>query len=563
MLDQLSNTLSASGFLPHGYCFQWTSGLLWAYVLSDSLIALAYYTIPAALWYFVRKRVDLPFNWIFVMFAVFILACGTTHIVAVWNIWQPVYWIDAAVKVVTATVSVGTAIVLWPLIPKALRLPSPAQMLAVNIELEREVEERRLAEKRANELAADLETKVAERVATAQRLTEELQVEVAQRKRDQEQFRLMLEGLPSGMLMVDAQGLVVFANRESERLFGYAHGDLPGRPVEALLPEAQRADHPRLRAEFMRSAEARVMGAGRDLHGRRKDGGEFPLEIGLSPIDTPDGPRVVATVIDVTARKRLEEAQQQLNEELEEKVRTRTAELLRSNEELGRSNVELQRFAYVASHDLQSPLRSISGFLQLLQGDYQGKLDDRADDWIRRVVANAERMSTMIRDVLTYSLIESRAQPFTPVSLAQVFDEAKAALEVMIRESAANVTRDELPVVAGDRAQLVQLMQNLINNAIKYRSATPPRIHAAVENNEGVWTVTMRDNGIGIDEKYHEQVFEMFRRLHTEQAYPGTGIGLAICRRVVQHHGGRIWLTSAPGQGSAVHFTIPGQRGDI
>src|SRR5262245_16674999 len=160
MLEQLGNTLAVSGFLPHGYCFQWTPGLLWAYVLSDSLIALAYYTIPAGLWYFTRKRVDLPFNWIFVMFGLFILACGTTHVVAVWNIWEPVYWLDAGVKAVTAGVSVATAIVLWPLIPKALRLPSPAQMMAVNRELEREIAERRMAERRANELAANLEAKV-------------------------------------------------------------------------------------------------------------------------------------------------------------------------------------------------------------------------------------------------------------------------------------------------------------------------------------------------------------------------------------------------------------------
>src|SRR5262249_22745372 len=154
--------MAANGFLPHGYCFQWTPGLLWAYVLSDSLIAFAYYSIPAALWYFARKRADLPFHWVFVMFALFILACGTTHIVAVWNIWRPLYWLDAGVKVLTAGVSVGTAIALWPLIPRALRLPGPAQMMAVNRELEREVGERRLAERRANELAASLESKVAE-----------------------------------------------------------------------------------------------------------------------------------------------------------------------------------------------------------------------------------------------------------------------------------------------------------------------------------------------------------------------------------------------------------------
>jgi two-component sensor histidine kinase len=163
MLETLTNSLGAAGFLPHGYCFAWTPGLLWSYVLSDSLIAAAYYSIPGALWYFVRKRPDLPFHWIFLMFATFILACGTTHVIGVWNIWQPVYWLDATLKMFTAAVSVATAVVLWPLIPKALQLPSPSQLLSLNRALELEIAERNRAELQLREANANLEQRVAER----------------------------------------------------------------------------------------------------------------------------------------------------------------------------------------------------------------------------------------------------------------------------------------------------------------------------------------------------------------------------------------------------------------
>jgi signal transduction histidine kinase len=227
---------------------------------------------------------------------------------------------------------------------------------------------------------------------------------------------------------------------------------------------------------------------------------------------------------------------------------------------LERSNMDLQQFAYVTSHDLQAPLRSISGFVQLIQQTYQGRLDAEADDWIARTVASAQQMQTMIRDILLWSRIDSRSRPFEPVPLDEVFQEAVIGLASSIRDAGATVTADALPTVPGDRSQLVNLLQNLIGNGLKYQGDAAPVVHVSADRAEGRWSISVRDNGIGIEPQHHERIFEMFRRLHTQKDYPGTGIGLAICRRVVDRHGGAIWVTSVPAEGSAFHFSIPDQE---
>jgi len=233
------------------------------------------------------------------------------------------------------------------------------------------------------------------------------------------------------------------------------------------------------------------------------------------------------------------------------------AELTRSKDALERSNVELGQFAYVASHDLQTPLRNISGFAQLLKANYAGRLDVKADGWINRIVESSGQMHTLIQDVLTYSRVDSRARPFESVSLADVFNDSAALLEGSINDAGGEVTRDELPTVMGDRSQLVQLLQNLIGNGLKYQGEKKPHVHVSARRDGHDWLVTLRDNGIGIASKHHERIFEIFKRLHNQQEYPGTGIGLAVCRRVVQRHGGKIWVESEDGHGSAFHFTIP------
>ena len=249
----------------------------------------------------------------------------------------------------------------------------------------------------------------------------------------------------------------------------------------------------------------------------------------------------------------------QYSQALVHKLEEKNAELAQANQALKRSNEELQHFAYIASHDLQSPLRNISGFVQLLQSNYAGRLDEQADDWIRRTVQCTEQMHAMILDVLAYSRVDWQAPAFQPVPARQVFNDAVALLAACIRDAGGRVTCDELPTVTGDRPQLVQLMQNLIGNGLKYHGPEPPQVHVSARPGENEWVFSVRDNGIGIAPKHHERIFEIFRRLHNQQEYPGTGIGLAICRRVVHRHGGRIWVESEAARGSVFYFTIPGR----
>lgn len=266
---------------------------------------------------------------------------------------------------------------------------------------------------------------------------------------------------------------------------------------------------------------------------------------------------LVARVSTQLEMSRLQEDLLKANRDLEHRVQERTAELAHANEELLRSNEELRQFAFIASHDLQSPLRSITAFVQILEREHGEQLNEEARVLIGRVVEATNRLQNMINDLLAYSRVESHANPFHPVNLRKVIDSALASLEGVIRETQTEVACGDLPVVLGDRGQLTQLLQNLIENAIKYRGQEPPRVEVSAKPYGDQWLIMVRDNGIGIAPEHYERIFEIFRRLHSQQAYPGNGIGLALCRRVVERHSGRIWVESEPGKGSVFQFTLP------
>lgn len=258
----------------------------------------------------------------------------------------------------------------------------------------------------------------------------------------------------------------------------------------------------------------------------------------------------IETFQDITDRKRAEK------------------KLKRTVTDLERSNAELQQFAYVASHDLQEPLRMVSSYVQLLAERYKGKLDSDADDFIAFAVDGALRMQTLINDLLTYSRVGTRGKPFEPTDCEAVLEQVLANLKLAIEESGAVITHDALPTVMADSSQLVQLIQNLTDNAIKFRSEETPRVHISVTKGSGirgqrskstnhkVWIFSVRDNGIGIDPEFFDRIFTIFQRLHNLEEYPGTGIGLAVCKKIVERHGGRIWVESEPGKGTTFFFTI-------
>jgi PAS domain S-box-containing protein len=357
---------------------------------------------------------------------------------------------------------------------------------------------------------------------------------------------------------------------------GYSPEQLEATPsIEQIHPD----DREKIKEA---AAEASRSGVGRRIEYRMRhmDGSWRVLESTASTILDVEGKvdKLVIVNRDITDRKRAEEALHEHKIHLEELVATRTAELMSANdqlqqdirernrvqqeltrnlEELARSNGELEQFAYVASHDLQEPLRMVASYTQLLARRYKGKLDADADEFIGYAVDGASRMQQLIEDLLTYSRLTTKGKALTRTETSAACDAAIRNLQGAIKDSRAIMRVGQLPTVLGDASQLTALFQNLIGNAIKYRNDRKPEIRVCARPEGKDWVFSVQDNGLGIEQQYFERIFQMFQRLHSRKDYPGTCIGLAICKKIVERHGGKIWLESELGSGSTFLFTIP------
>jgi PAS domain S-box-containing protein len=356
-------------------------------------------------------------------------------------------------------------------------------------------------------------------------------------------YRGLLEAAPDAMVVVNQGGEIVLLNLQAEKQFGYRRDELLGQKVKDIIPEGFAE---RLQADRLRSADdalAQQIGTGIELTGRRKDGSEFPIELMLSPLESAEGILVTAAIRDISVRKAAE------------------ANLLQKVKELYRSNEELEQFAYFASHDLQEPLRMVASYTQLLARRYKGKLDADAEEFIAFAVDGASRMQRLIQDLLAYSRVGSKGMNLLDISSEDALQQALVNLRGAIEESGALVTHDTLPTILADEMQLIQLFQNLVANAIKYQMPGIPLIHvSAAKNGEKKWQFSVRDNGLGIDQQYFDKIFGLFQRLHKREEFAGTGIGLAICKKIVERHGGRISVESRPGHGSVFRFTLAASK---
>ncbi len=424
MFEFIKKVFVSSDFLPHAHCYLGNTAVIRLHVISDLFITLAYYSIPIILIYFIRKRQDIPFRGLFFMFGAFILACGTTHLMEIWTLWFPAYWLSGVIKACTAILSVTTALILIPTTPKALALRSPSELEAANQELEKQILKRTLIEQELQKTQEELEKRVNERTLELFQANQELKKEISERKK----FELALE----------------FKTQELER-----------------------------------------------------------------------------------------------------------------------SNKELEHFAYITSHDLQEPLYVISGFTDTLKEQCGSKLDKEGLFLLGRIQKASHRMELLIRDVLQFARVNIQQKPFEEVDLNSVIQEIIAELDLRIKDTHTQIKVEKLPVLYANKNQMIQLFQNLIVNSIKFRNKDiSPKITIKTFGTEGNFVdIQVKDNGIGFEQEYSNEILEPFKRLHTQEEYEGSGLGLAICQKIVSRHGGKISASSSPHQGALFVVTLPLRKG--
>lgn len=533
MLQEISRMLSNSGYMPHGYCINWSQPLVLTFVISDVLIFLAYCSMPIALGYFAHRRKDFPYPGLLVMFAVFIVACGFTHLMGAVVLWKPWYELDAALKVITAIVSVVTAVVLWPMIPKALSLPSPSQLQQLNQALQAEIERRMQIEealKRAKETA--------EQGWLNERLLRSAIVECSE----------------DAIIGIALDGMITSWNQAAERMFGYSAGVVLGKSLFLLIPQDQQATEAAVLQAISRGEVIQHYQTER-LH---RDGRLLTVSIAMSPIRDNVGQVVGASKIvrDMSERKQAEQEIQRLNADLEQRVIERTAELSAANR-------ELDSFAYAVSHDLRAPFRAINGFSQALLEDYGQSIPHEGQAYLEQMGIAANKMAELIDGLLVLSRSTRGDMRHDVIDLSALAQQLLAELSRRDPQRQVSVDVETGMQARGDGRMIEAMLRNLLENAWKYtaqREAGAIRVYSEMRG--GVRYFCVADNGAGFNMEYANRLFQPFQRLHRQDEFPGIGIGLATVQRIVHRHGGCIEAYSQPGKGATFRFSLAEQAGN-
>jgi PAS domain S-box-containing protein len=365
-----------------------------------------------------------------------------------------------------------------------------------------------------------------------------LEKEVVDRQNAENEAKAVVESASDAILTIDNHGTVLTFNPRAVTLFGYEVEEIVGQSAKILIAsEHHKLFHSYL-AGYRKTGTAQVLENAREFRGRRKDGLTFELELTVGAVENAERNKLIGIIRDIGERKRAER------------------ELTHSNQELARSNADLEQFAYVASHDLQAPLRTIISYNQLLAASLGDKLDEECKTYMSYIVEAGTRMRRLLNDLLLYSQTKKDEVAFRSVSLQETFKAVVDDLGAAIEERHAKLSCDDLPTVMGDPTQLRQLLQNLMSNGIKYSTADEPTVHVSAQLQGQHWRIAVKDNGPGIDSSHFQRIFEIFQRLHSNEAYEGTGIGLSICKKIVERHNGEIWVESEPGEGSTFYFTL-------
>ena len=528
MIEELNRLLAVNGYLPHGYCISWSPPLLFTFVVSDILIFLAYFSMPVALVHFARQRKDFPYPWMLWLFAFFIMACGTTHLMGAIVMWQPLYGLDALLKAVTALISVVTAVLLWPLIPHALKLPSADQW------------------RRANE-ALQAEMVLRQGVEDELRLAKEAAESSLQQERTL--MAAIVESSEDAIIGKNLEGIVTSWNRAAQKMFGYAAVEIVGQSLLLLCPLERRDEEEKFLAAVARGESVEHF----ETERIRKDGSRLEISLTVSPILDEAGRIIGASKIarDITERKLAEARIRELNASLERKVAERTAELQAANE-------ELDAFAYAVSHDLRTPLRAMSGFSKILIEDFADQLDSEARKCLDHIIVASGNMGLLIEGLLVLSRVTRGELKREPVDLSAMSGRIRADLCHAEPERAVSWEIEPGLQVSGDARMLESAMRNLLGNAWKFTAASAAaQIRVYSRTADGRRQICIADNGAGFDMAYAEQLFQPFRRLHRQEEFAGLGIGLATVQRIMHRHGGSIEASAAPGRGATFFFTLP------
>jgi PAS domain S-box-containing protein len=513
---------NASPFIPHGHCYLWNPGLVWLHILADALIAIAYYSIPVILLYFIRARKDIPFNKLFILFSLFIVACGTTHLMEIWTLWHPVYWLSGLLKGLTALISIYTAIELVFVLPRLLSLPS---LETTNQQLAAEIVERQQAEAELRQIKAELEVRVAERTAELETLNAQLYREQKALQESRTRFSGILEIADDAIISIDQTQKITLFNQGAEKIFGYRAEEAIGQSLDLLLPK-QVSDFDQV------STPARKMGARREIIGRRKDGQEFPAEASISKLQLNDEQVFTVILRDVTDRHQIERIKDE--------------------------------FISTVSHELRTPLTSIHGSLGMLASGLLDTQPERGKRLLQIAADSTDRLVRLINDILDVERIESGRVEMvkTDCNIADLMTTAVNVVQILADQAQITVSVDLVssPIWAdGDR--IIQALTNLLSNAIKF-SSPGSTVWLTAEGQPHHILIRVRDRGRGIPADKLDSIFERFQQVDASDSrnHEGTGLGLAICRSIIKQHSGQIWVESQLGKGSTFSFTLPASQ---
>ena len=516
-----------AGFMPHGFCILWRPDILALQVVSDALIAASYFSIPLAIMVFVRKRRDLEpaQKRVALLFAVFILSCGLTHVMGVVVFWWPAYGLDGLLKAFTAFASIITAATLWLLLPQVLSLPSPRALGLANARLAEEVAARNLAFVEVEAIRASLEGEVEARTREA--------------RADAARLAAILETAPDAMVIIDETGVVQSMSVTAERLFGYVAGEVVGRNVKVLMPEPYHGEHDQYLDRYRATGERRIIGVGRIVMGRRKDGGTFPMELAVGEVKLEEGRQFTGFVRDLTAAQHADKRMHELQ-----------AELLHVSR-----HSEMGQMASALAHELNQPLSAASNYIEGARRLIETGSFDRAKVGCELGSQQIGRAGDIIRRMRDF--LKKGEASRTTESLPHALEEASALALVGARAQGVSATMNlsaEAPRALMDKVQVQQVVVNLIRNAVEAMIGGSRRELTISTKKAGpnLVEVAVADTGPGLAPEMHGRLFQAFAT--TKES--GMGVGLSLCRTIVEAHGGKIWAEDSPMGGTVFRFTL-------